>query len=86
MYVKCVLKEFYEFAIFKKNQGYILVKNTEKPFACKVWPEGFTLASNLKIHQRTHTGEKLYTGKVCFKGFTIYLILKIHQRIHKNKP
>uniref|UniRef100_V5I3S9 Putative zinc finger protein n=1 Tax=Ixodes ricinus TaxID=34613 RepID=V5I3S9_IXORI len=42
---------------------------SNKLFKCKLCPQAFAWNSDLKRHNRTHTGEKPFKCKVCRKAF-----------------
>ncbi|CAL4124412.1 unnamed protein product, partial [Meganyctiphanes norvegica] len=47
----------------------IKINAEEKPFKCSECEKSFTVISNLVLHQRTHTGEKLFQCRHCNRGF-----------------
>ncbi|KAJ8032787.1 Histone-lysine N-methyltransferase PRDM9 [Holothuria leucospilota] len=57
----------------------------EKPHQCKICSQTFTLAHNLKTHERIHSGEKPYQCKTCSQTFTHASNLKTHERIHSGE-
>ena len=58
-----------------------------KPYQCKHCNKAFTRASNLKTHERIHSGVKPYQCKYCDKAFARGEHLKTHERIHSGvKP
>ncbi|XP_075915048.1 uncharacterized protein LOC142908363 [Petromyzon marinus] len=60
-------------------------KPSNKSHQCDQCPYSTDRKSSLKIHQRTHTGEKPFKCTVCEKAFALLSTLHSHQRTHTGE-
>ncbi|KAM6899526.1 sal-like protein 3b [Xenentodon cancila] len=67
-----------------------LVENIDKkitdPNQCSLCHRVLSCQSALKMHYRTHTGERPFKCKVCGRAFTTKGNLKTHISVHKENP
>ena len=59
--------------------------NNIKSYSCGFCDKKFSFASELKRHERVHTGEKPYSCQNCQKTFRHRHTLVIHERIHTGE-
>ena len=79
----------------KKRRGSTRSQVTQPPqkkrrksgrsFACASCDKRFSRASNLRVHERTHTGEKPFGCGECDKRFSKASSLRRHERTHTGE-
>ena len=65
-------------------KGLTQVKN-QKPYACPVCDRKFAQITDIKNHERTHTGEKPYGCVYCDKTFARKYVMNKHERTHTGE-
>ncbi|MBN3319547.1 SALL4 protein, partial [Atractosteus spatula] len=64
-----------------------LEKKTDDPNECVICHRVLSCQSSLKMHYRTHTGERPYKCKICGRAFSTKGNLKAHYGVHRaNTP
>uniref|UniRef100_A0A8C5Q7Q3 Sal-like protein 1 n=1 Tax=Leptobrachium leishanense TaxID=445787 RepID=A0A8C5Q7Q3_9ANUR len=61
-------------------------KNARDPNECVICHRVLSCQSALKMHYRTHTGERPFKCKVCGRAFTTKGNLKTHYSVHRAMP
>lgn len=70
--------------VFQPEQNLGLLGKEKPVHRCNICNRGFLNKSNIKVHLRTHTGEKPFRCETCAKAFRQKAHLLKHQQIHKR--
>ncbi|XP_028127878.1 ichor [Diabrotica virgifera virgifera] len=71
-------------SVFQTDQTLGLLGKEKPVHRCNICNRGFLNKSNIKVHLRTHTGEKPFRCDTCAKAFRQKAHLLKHQQIHKR--
>lgn len=65
--------------------GTAVIKKQRTVHECSLCHKVLPDSSKLKVHFRTHTGERPFKCDVCGAAFNLHSVLKIHSRIHTDE-
>ncbi|KAL3282424.1 hypothetical protein HHI36_005611 [Cryptolaemus montrouzieri] len=77
-------KQLASSTVFQSDQTLGLLGKEKPVHRCNICNRGFLNKSNIKVHLRTHTGEKPFRCDTCAKAFRQKAHLLKHQQIHKR--
>lgn len=69
----------------EKKNCFINISSVMNLYFLQVCQKRFSSTSNLKTHQRLHSGERPYQCKHCPARFTQFVHLKLHKRLHTGE-
>ena len=61
-----------------------MVADPQKPFLCTLCNTSFTRRDNLRVHMRSHSGERPYICNFCNKAFTRAYNCKQHMQVSES--
>ena len=73
--------------ITRKRNLYLTRRRVQdfQPFKCSFCDSSFVHHTHLRIHERTHTGEKPHQCRFCIRSFAQKGNLKVHEKIHTGE-
>ena len=76
-----------QYTFFKSFDNHMKTHQAgnEKKFKCNSCSKCFKCARDLKVHQRSQTGERPYPCNTCGKGFCSQQMVVIHERSHTGE-
>jgi DNA-directed RNA polymerase subunit RPC12/RpoP len=71
---------------YLSNLSHLQAPSSCKPFRCSYCGKGFAQNSNMKTHERIHTGERPYECQICGRRFSDRSAYNRHRVVHMNLP